>query len=202
MLLATLPAGASCIDVGASVGDVLQRLVHRFPAGQHLAFEPLPDLAADLARRFPAVDVRNAALSDVAGTAVFHRNRASPARSSLGTLGVASSGLEELEVRVDVLDDCLSDGYVPHLLKVDVEGNEAKVLAGARRLLAEHRPLVVFEHGWRAAAQLGSTPAEVHAPLAAAGLRVFDIDGGGPYGVKAFEARARDEELWTWIAVP
>ena len=37
----------------------------------------------------------------------------------------------------------------PHFLKVDVEGSEDSVLAGAGRLIAEHRPTIVAEvRGW------------------------------------------------------
>ena len=45
------------------------------------------------------------------------------------------------------LDDLLERGLIapPALIKVDVEGAERQVLAGARRLLEEHQPSVVFE---------------------------------------------------------
>jgi hypothetical protein len=46
---------------------------------------------------------------------------------------------------VVALDDYVSDHPPPTLLKVDVEGAEADVLRGAKRLLNEHRPHVVVE---------------------------------------------------------
>ena len=33
----------------------------------------------------------------------------------------------------------------PQLMKIDVEGGETAVLAGAERLLAEHQPLIICE---------------------------------------------------------
>lgn len=52
-------------------------------------------------------------------------------------------------VPVRTLDGLLDDGLpAPGLLKIDVEGGEGAVLAGAERLLRTHRPAVVVEtHG-------------------------------------------------------
>src|SRR6476469_3707014 len=55
------------IDIGANHGHVLAELDRVAPEGRKIAFEPIPELAADLRARFPAVDVREAALSDEAG---------------------------------------------------------------------------------------------------------------------------------------
>src|SRR6478735_6391078 len=67
LLAATLAAEDSCIDIGAHDGAVLRHIVRQAPRGRHLAYEPLPELAALLKRDFPAVEVRNAAVSDEAG---------------------------------------------------------------------------------------------------------------------------------------
>jgi hypothetical protein len=68
-------------------------------------------------------------------------------------------------------------------------------------VLAYAQPLVVFEHGAQTSEYFGAGSADVFAPLDEAGLRVFDIDGAGPYDREEFVQRALDEELWTWIAV-
>src|SRR4051812_31574313 len=49
----SLPVDAVCVDVGANVGAVLEMLTRLAPQGRHVAFEPLPELADDLRRRFP-----------------------------------------------------------------------------------------------------------------------------------------------------
>jgi hypothetical protein len=58
----------------------------------------------------------------------------------------------ELEVRAVSLDDYLPSGEPVQLVKIDVEGAEALVLAGMRRLLRESRPVVLVEFhddvGW------------------------------------------------------
>src|SRR4051794_13635107 len=61
LLRLSLAADDCGIDVGANVGELLGPMTEAAPAGRHIAFEPLPDLAAELARRFPRVDVRAAA---------------------------------------------------------------------------------------------------------------------------------------------
>lgn len=50
-------------------------------------------------------------------------------------------------VGAETLDHLIADGPlpVPELLVIDVEGAEAAVLSGARRLLREHRPQLIVE---------------------------------------------------------
>lgn len=200
MLLAlTLAEDACCVDVGANVGAVLRDIVRAAPRGHHVAFEPLPEHAAALAREFPGVDVHNAAVSDHAGEATFHRHRARDTRSSLSPLDHAADELEPFAVRLEVLDDALPEGFVPALVKIDVEGAEEQVLRGAERTLAEHRPVVVLEHDQRAA-HFGTSSTTIHGLLTAAGLRVFDIDGNGPYDAAGFERRVSSGAIWTFVA--
>jgi FkbM family methyltransferase len=186
---AALAPDANCIDVGAHGGDVLDDLLRIAPDGHHLAFEPLPDLAAQLQQRLPQVDVRAVALSDANGTAEFAHVVDRPGWSGLRerpTPDGATARVERITVPTQRLDDALPPGYVPALIKVDVEGAELQVLQGARQTLATHRPLVVFEHGLGSADHYGTRPGDVHALLTATGHRIFDLQGGGPYDAAAF----------------
>jgi hypothetical protein len=84
---------------------------------------------------------------------------------------------------------------------VDVEGGELGVFRGARETIARHRPSLLFEHGMGAAEYFGTTPDEVWDLLCGdCGLRIFDLDGDGPYSreqfVDAMSLRAR----WNWLA--
>ncbi|MEA2340738.1 MAG: hypothetical protein QOG11_815 [Solirubrobacteraceae bacterium] len=83
ILASVLSADSCCIDVGAHRGAILADLVRLAPHGRHIAYEPLPELAADLAARFPSVDVHNAALSDHAGERDFVRVVDDPGWSAL-----------------------------------------------------------------------------------------------------------------------
>jgi hypothetical protein len=59
---------------------------------------------------------------------------------------------------------------------------------------------VIFEHGAHAR---HFPEADLFALLARdAGLRVFDIDGGGPYDARTFAARLRRGDMWTFVARP
>ncbi len=196
LLRLSLPVDANCVDVGANVGDVLREMVASAPRGRHIAYEPLPDLAAELARRFPDVDVRNAALSDSPGEHPFFRVKSASTRSSFFADGVDSSELEQLIVRCDVLDDALPTDYAPDLIKVDVEGAEVAVLRGAQRILHDHRPTVILEHG---SAPVGATR-EIYALLTSPGLRVFDLDGHGPFSAPEFESVVEQAKIWNFVA--
>jgi FkbM family methyltransferase len=200
LLAATLAPDASCVDVGAHDGGVLREIVRCAPQGRHIAYEPLPELAAALARDYPQVDVRNAALSDHDGDANFLHDRTEPMRSTLHAHAFTNHGnTTSITVRVERLDGALPPGYVPTLVKIDVEGTEAQVLRGAVETLRRHRPVVVFEHG----AGGTSSPTEVHSILVKdAGYRIFDLDGAGPYSLSEFEATYPQPTMWNWIARP
>lgn len=194
-----LPADSQCVDVGANVGSVLEDIVAAHPGARHLAFEPLPELAADLRARFPSVEVRTAALADRSGTATFTRVIDAPGHSSLAA-DSAGSGTEQLTVALEALDDTLPEGFAPAFIKMDVEGAEERALRGMLRTLRTFRPIVVFEHGDHAA-RFGTTHEAIHDLIVGeAGLRLFDIDGAGPYDRAGFVRRAMAGDIWTWVA--
>lgn len=190
---------ANCIDVGAYEGLVLAEMVRLAPRGHHIAYEPLPDRAEALRRRFPDVEVRQRAVSDAGRSTVFHRGREHPAYSGLLPPDGDNAQAEPFELQTESLDEALPPRYRPTLIKIDVEGAEEQVLTGAARTLAEHRPTVILEHG--AAARLfGTTTRRIFELLSGAGLRVFDIDGAGPYDATAMERIVAEDKLWTWFA--
>lgn len=199
-LAAALRPDSSCIDVGAHTGNFLRHMLRVAPEGRHVAFEPVPAFHEQLVKEFPGVDVRNVALSDEAGTDEFSFFPDLPGLSGFRRTEAARNGEPvRLEVRCERLDDALDASYVPSLIKIDVEGAELKVLRGADELLSRHRPLVLLEHG-RQSLAYGDTSEEVFDRLAAAGLRVFDLDGAGPYPREEFIRLARSGERWNWLA--
>lgn len=204
VLATALRRDSNAIDVGANNGDTLEMILAVAPAGQHIAYEPIPALAAQLAERHPNVDVRNAACSEEAGSAEFTHVLNAPAMSGLRQredLPVHASDVERIPVRLDKLDNALPDAYVPSLIKIDVEGAELLVMRGAAETLARHRPFVIFEHGIGGADLYGSKPGEVWDLLDGAGLRIFDLEGDGPYTRDRFEA-VFAEPIWNFLAAP
>ncbi len=199
----SLERDSNCIDVGASVGGMLEDIVHFAPEGRHIAYEPLPAMREALVERFPGVEVRSAALSNETGETSFVYVKSRAAYSGLKERDYPGKQESELiTVHVERLDDALPDGYVPALIKIDVEGAELQVLEGARRTLAAHRPIVVFEHTKGAAEHYGTTPAAVHDLFSEVGLRVFDLHGEGPYSREEFDAAFERAEHFNFVAKP
>jgi FkbM family methyltransferase len=195
LLRLSLAADACCIDVGANVGDILGAMVEAAPAGRHIAFEPLPTLAADLRTRFPAVDVREAALAREPGRRTFRHVLGADSRSGFHEDGYDEYPTEDLDVEVQALDVSLPAGFVPAAIKIDVEGAELEVLEGGMGLIAAHRPLVALEHGGPP-----QTSRAIHAMLTGdAGLRAFDLDGAGPLDEAAFLGRLAAGTHWNFV---
>src|SRR5947208_4552300 len=66
-----LESTSNCIDIGAYNGRVLSEIVRLAPHGSHIAYEPLPQKYRLLKKRFPSVDVRQAAVSNRSGETTF-----------------------------------------------------------------------------------------------------------------------------------
>lgn len=140
-------ADCDSIDVGANLGAY----VHFMRRSSRLvyAFEPVPWLAQELARKFPSrVVVRNLALSDENGVAMLQV----PLIDGQPEAGLASLALPErrssgeiMQLRVPTyrLDDAY-DGRVG-FLKIDVEGCEQAVLNGACCTIERCRPNILVE---------------------------------------------------------
>lgn len=148
LLRATLQPGWTVLDVGANAGyfSLLAADLVGAP-GKVYAFEPNPELFTLLsgsAERHPAGNVVpvEAALGE---RQALVRLYISPdtANSGLSTVreDVAGEGSVTVTVGMLRLDDfCAEHTLLPDLIKIDVEGHELEVLAGARRTLEVVRP--------------------------------------------------------------
>lgn len=196
----TLRANSSCVDIGANVGRILEQFVRFAPNGRHIAFEPLPELAANLRRRFPTVQVRETALGAVSQPdREFVRVLDVPSRSGFSPSAVGDRETTRLTVEVEALDDVLPGDLEPSIVKVDVEGAELEVLQGALTTLKMHSPIVLFEHQPSSTSDSG----EVYELLAEeAGFSLFDMDGSGPYSKASFLYAVHSRTRWNFIARP
>jgi FkbM family methyltransferase len=197
-MASTISHDANCIDVGAHKGWVLRDILRLAPDGHHIAFEPIPQLAAKLATDFPEVDVHGCALSDVTGEAVFHVAD-SAELSGLQPRDWTGTRYTEVPVLVRRLDDVVPPGRRIDFLKVDVEGAQVRVLFGARRILADDHPTIWIEHGERSAGAYGTTTADLWTLLSEHGYRVWTADGHGPLDLPQMQA-ANDQPMWTYMA--
>ena len=139
-------APRTVIDVGANVGQFAVAASKIFGAPHLHCFEPLPDcvmaLRANL-RSMPNALIDPRAVGERESVCSMRVNSYSPSSSLLplgGEHRAAFPGAREVStttVEVTTLDRAL-DPYsleAPILLKVDVQGYEAAVIAGGRRLL-------------------------------------------------------------------
>jgi FkbM family methyltransferase len=151
-----LSAGESVLDVGANHGVYALAMAHAVGAlGQVVAVEPSARVSGRLlasadANAFSQLSVVACAVSDRAGEAVL----ASGASSELNALaqGVGPSARGE-RVRLATIDQLVSEQGLRQVsfVKLDVEGEELKALAGASTLMRECAPLWMVEqkHGDR-----------------------------------------------------
>ena len=144
-----LTPGMQALDIGANHGLYTLEIARCAPGGRVWAFEPTSTPRsrlcqsveqAGLSERVVVVD---AGLSDSAGGASFavHDNSELNSRASAGT--------RREWVRLETLDGYLeahAPGVAFGFVKLDAEGDELRVLAGAERFFATQSPVVLFEY--------------------------------------------------------
>ena len=167
-----LRAGDTVLDVGAHTGYytlLASTLVGE--EGRVWAFEPAPRNARYLRGNVEAngrenVRVTEAAVSDEEGTARFGGG------TGTGTGRLTDEG--DLEVRTLTLDGfCERHRLDPAVVKIDVEGAEARVLRGADDVLRTAGPVLFLSiHG-------RDVREACMALLASAGYRFEPVDGDG-----------------------
>ena len=198
-----LAEDSNCVDIGANQGRFLFAMTKRAPRGRHIAWEPIPHLAADLRERFPEAEIHNAAV----GEAPEKETSFVVVKNDLAYSGLRKRDYpgdyetDEIRVRVERLDNELPPDYVPAVIKIDVEGAELGVLRGAVETIRRHRPVIVFEHGPGASEHYGTTPEAIHDLLCGElGLRIFDMDANGPLSRERLAELFRTGERWNYFA--
>ncbi|HKM69996.1 MAG TPA: FkbM family methyltransferase [Stellaceae bacterium] len=179
--LAYLAPGAVAIDVGANLGEWTIPFARAVgTAGHVLAAEPAPRAAAALeatlgANALHQAQVIRCAVGDHDGFAEFAMPVVSSARIDTGTaqIGAAGPGCEALSVALRSLDSLAAECSLDRvdLIKIDVEGQERRVLDGAEATLHRYRPTLVIETGHEAA---GDRPA-IRDRLRGLGYRMLGI---------------------------
>ena len=200
-LAATLRADSTYVDVGSNRGQLLEYAVRIAPQGRHVAFEPIPPLAAELASAFPGVDCRALALGAEEGSASFcHFTKLDGWSGLLRNPEISDErgAPVYIEVEVSTLDAQLGE-LLPTVVKLDVEGSELAVLEGGRALLERARAVVIFEHVAQASAIYGASSEAIWDLFSELRYRVFSAVGAGPFARSEFAAASG---VVNWLAVP
>ncbi len=134
------------LDVGANIGQFAYTATQFYPQAQIHCFEPEPESAAALAENVAAlkqIKVHTCALGDRVGEVEFHVNQYSLASSVLPIARAHREAFPDAveKATITVAQETL-DGVcaqipleAPVLLKIDVQGYESSVLAGATEML-------------------------------------------------------------------
>lgn len=162
-------APITVVDTGAAAGDSVLLIKHRCPGavGRFVCVEgdlEFHEMLRRNMRRFDDVVVVRAVLAAEEKTipALVRHHRGTAA--AMGTGQVKAVRLDSLQQVAEAL---------PDVLKIDVDGFDGEVLAGATSILVAHRPAVIFEWHPKLVLECGNDPLKAFASLAAAGYTRF-----------------------------
>jgi FkbM family methyltransferase len=143
-----LRRGETAIDIGANVGLVSLELCARFGGSVRVvSFEPQPHLAKHLAVSAKLNDFDIRVFACLVGDQDGEQALFVPAHSIHASVISRTRRAKRMVRPVTRLDGLVSGGMIdpPAMIKIDVEGAEMAVLNGARGLLRDHQPSLVFE---------------------------------------------------------
>ncbi|MAF48522.1 MAG: FkbM family methyltransferase [Rhodospirillales bacterium] len=143
-------------DVGANIGLYSWLVLTRRAEARAVLFEPDPENLAMISATKERSNIKRAeiiavAAADKEGVLEFILDQVS---GFTGGLDLAQEtyvgthyGLQQRRIQVPALtlDACLVNHPAPGFVKIDVEGAEHLVFAGAKRLLEDVRPVLIFE---------------------------------------------------------
>jgi FkbM family methyltransferase len=178
----TPKAGDVVWDAGANAGTTAYSLAQMVgPTGKVYAFEPDDTNYEFLLRNMELHKVTNvvpikAALSGKTGTALFCMDGTICAGLSDAVWFTASKRNVEVET-LTFKDACDKLGSVPNYVKMDIEGAELDVIAGAQEYLKGHRVNFAIESNHIVGGELTSAPLDLI--FGKAGYRAWSSDEFG-----------------------
>lgn len=189
MMTALAPDCRLLVDVGANYGYYTCLWAGLRPDNEVIAIEPSPGCAAGLRENIARnslvgrVTVLECAAGDETGKMAFDAGR--DGQTGWGGLvkdGPGGAMTDMIEVRVRKLDEIMADaGHdMIDVLKIDTEGADALVIAGAERLFKERKVRhIFFEENVVRMEALGLARGAAQGMLKAFGYRVREIGRSG-----------------------
>lgn len=209
ILKRVLKPHSNCVDVGCHKGEILTEILKLAPRGNHHAFEPIPIFYKELKTQFPRVNIHPYALADSSGKSDFKFVENAPAYSGLKERSYAIKNPKISTISVDLrqMDEVLTKKDEIDLIKIDVEGAEYGVLKGAEKIIAQNKPIIIFEFGKGASDKYGTTPQMIFDLLSGSHklkintLKNF-VKHKSPLNRGTFEKLYEDNEEYYFIAYP
>jgi FkbM family methyltransferase len=194
LMLRAIQPGDTVLDIGANIG-VFTLLASRLAGttGRVVAFEPAPEvlqrLTANLARNDSGnVMVVEQPVSDRIEDTVLYLNSDNEGGHSLWDPGQfpfnnkSRMAPRPMAIRTTTIDAEIARLNLrpPKVIKIDTEGAEHRVLAGAAGLLKGFKaPYIVAELHEFGLGQMGSSPADLRAFMASLGYETFLLSWDG-----------------------
>lgn len=195
--------GMCFVDVGANIGLYTALALRRMTgSGLVLTVEPSKENFDYLEKnimenRNSASNVKvlaeRVALSDRKGEAVLHKNPENKGDNRL----YADVLLQESEqVEVCTLDELCERHHIHHIdiMKMDVQGMEKRVLAGAQKVLRESRRCTLFTEFWASGIErAGDSPASIFNLLRELEFDIYEPAGSDLLPIRVEEAVRRTQ---------
>lgn len=148
------------IDVGCHRGEILKMALKLSPKGEHFAFEAIPVYYERLEKDFgQLVQIKNCAVTNYMGETNFNYVESNPMFSGIKKRDYPKpEKISKITIPTSTLDIELRDWSNIDLIRIDVEGAEFDVIDGAKRVIFEHKPVILFEHQEGAAGYYDNGP--------------------------------------------
>jgi FkbM family methyltransferase len=193
-----LRPGMTAIDIGANIGYYAIIMAHHVgPRGRVFAYEPAGEPRELLEHNRALNNLSQLEIVAVALSDGVRQGRMVIGESSeLNALGTGERG-EDVSVTTLDLEEARHGWVKPDFVKMDVEGEEARIVAGGQHFFTAYSPLVMFE------TKVGTTFNEpLRAAFRAMGYRLYRQLDGAPILVRAESDALDGFELNAFAAKP
>lgn len=144
------------LDIGANIGYHSLHVASLCQDARCISFEPHPVICKQLSaniqiNNFSNVKAYPLAIGNREGTTKFYMQNDQSYNRGMSAIDYYEGiGTEYSEIKVDMttLDEFLNqeDKKKVSVIKIDTQGNEYQVLQGAKKVIAESRPIIAIEH--------------------------------------------------------